>query len=332
MRTRILAAAVCSFLFAQGAFAWDASGHRMITRLAIDGLPADGPVWLKEGNMPDRVADQSTVPDRWRSIKISQLQHAANPDHYFDIEDLEPYGIEFAKIPTLRMEFIKQLMEVRAAKGWKESPKATPGMRDPDKTAEWPGFLPYAILEQYGKLTSAFRVIRVVEAGNDSSRAVELEQAKADATVQMGILAHFVGDAAQPLHTTKHHHGWVGENPKGYSTERTIHAYIDGGVLKHHHLDADAVRPACKFEVSIDSSDPWPMVLEYINRSFTKVEPLYELKKSGELEKESGKEFITSRLADASTMLSALVNSAWKAAAPGKAEIEDFKRYDGGGK
>ena len=22
-----------------------------------------------------------------------------------------------------------------------------------------------------------------------------------------------VGDAAQPLHTTRHHHGWVGDNP-----------------------------------------------------------------------------------------------------------------------
>ena len=47
------------------------------------------------------------------------------------------------------------------------------------------------------------------------------------------------GDIAQPLHTTKHHHGWKGENPNGYTTEYSIHAYIDGGVLKLHRINAD---------------------------------------------------------------------------------------------
>ena len=57
----------------------------------------------------------------------------------------------------------------------------------------------------------------------------------------MGILAHFVGDAAQPLHTTKHHHGWKGDNPNGYTTENSIHAYIDGGVIKTQRIDAEGV-------------------------------------------------------------------------------------------
>ena len=39
----------------------------------------------------------------------------------------------------------------------------------------------------------------------------------------MGVMGHYVGDCAQPLHTTKHHNGWVGENPHGYTTWPGLH-------------------------------------------------------------------------------------------------------------
>src|SRR5712672_2343549 len=45
----------------------------------------------------------------------------------------------------------------------------------------------------------------------------------------MGVMGHYVGDASQPLHTTIHHHGWVGDNPQHYTTSRGFHAWIDGG-------------------------------------------------------------------------------------------------------
>ncbi|MEI7657880.1 MAG: hypothetical protein WCK33_07420 [Phycisphaerae bacterium] len=325
---RRLSAVLCAFLVAPAAMAWDADGHRAITTLAIDGLSGEGPAWLKDKAVARRVADQSTVPDRWRSVKIGQLQHANNPDHYFDVEDLEAYGLEFRRIAPLRLEFVKQLLEIRAAKGWKLPPKPINAARDPDKTQEWPGFLPFAIVEQYGKVQSAFRVIRVLEAMNDPSRAHQLEQAKADATVHLGILAHYVGDAAQPLHTTKHHHGWVGDNPKGFTTDRGFHSYIDGGVLRLHKIDVDSVRPSCTFTVSVDAADPWNDVLGYIERSHAQVEPLYELKRTGDLEKETGKKAVEARLADGATMLAAMVEAAWKAAEPDKKDIADFKRYD----
>ncbi|MCX5690697.1 MAG: hypothetical protein NTV94_13105 [Planctomycetota bacterium] len=324
-------AAICSAIATTTAFAWDASGHRMITTLAIEQLPAQGPVWLKDPAISVRIADQSTVPDRWRSVKIGQLQHASNPDHYFDIEDLQPYELEFKNISPLRVEFIKQLLEIRVQKGWKLPPKAVNAARDPDKTQEWPGFLPFAVMEGYGKLQSSFKVIRVLEKINDPARAHQLEQARADATVQMGLLAHFVGDAAQPLHTTQHHHGWVGDNPKGYTTERGFHAEIDGGVIRLHHIDAASVRPACRGAATVDRKDPWNDVVTYIERSFKQVEPLYELKKTGDLAKDPGKEFIQQRLADASMMLAGLTEAAWEAADPSDSDVADFKKYDGFG-
>ncbi len=324
---------MCSVAFAAVlvpmAGAWDAAGHRVIARLAIEGMPAGTPDWIKSPAAVDRISDQAVVPDRWRSTKVAQLQHSANPDHYFDIEDLEPYDLKFADIPPLRLEFVKALLQTQCRKGWATPPKAVNPARDPDKTQEWPGFLPYSILEQYGKVQSAFRVVRVLEKLNDPRREAQLAQAKADATVNMGILAHYVGDAAQPLHTTKHHHGWVGDNPNGYTTDRGFHSYIDGGVIKHHKIDAADVRPVCKFDAKVDGKDPWPQVIIYIQRSFDQVTPLYELKKTGELEKSPGKEFIEHRLADAASMLEGLYQSAWEAAAPEKADIDEFVKYDG---
>ncbi|MEY3232547.1 MAG: hypothetical protein RL689_2636 [Planctomycetota bacterium] len=325
---RRLSAVLCALLAAPAAMAWDADGHRAITTVAIEGLSAQGPAWLKDKAVAKRVADQSTVPDRWRGVKVSQLAHANNPDHYFDVEDLEAYDLDLRRIAPLRLEFVKQLLEIRAAKGWKLPPKPINPARDPDKTQEWPGFLPFAIAEQYGKVQSAFKVIRVLEAMNEPARAHQLEQAKADATVHLGILAHYVGDAAQPLHTTKHHHGWVGDNPKGYTTDRGFHSYIDGGILRHHRITAETVRPSCRFTRAVDAKDPWNDVLAHLERSHAEVEPFYEFKRTGDLEKEPGKKAVEARLADGATMLAALVEAAWKAAEPDKKDIADFKKFD----
>ena len=60
----------------------------------------------------------------------------------------------------------------------------------------------------------------------------EITNAQANVVYRMGILSHFVGDAAQPLHTTEHFNGWTGENPKGYTTSRRFHSWVDGGFFK----------------------------------------------------------------------------------------------------
>ena len=70
-------------------------------------------------------------------------------------------------------------------------------------------------------------------------------------------------------------------------------------------------------------------MLTYIERSFKQVEPLYELKKTGDLAKDPGKEFIQQRLADAAMMLAGLTQAAWDAAEASDADVADFKKYDG---
>jgi hypothetical protein len=315
-------------ILAAPALAWDAHGHRVIAQLAVEGMGSDAPDWLKDPNTIAQIADQATVPDRWRSNHLPQLTHLNNPDHYIDIEDLAPYGLSLKTLPPLRYEYVKAMVLARERAGDKFQGRPINAAHDTAKTEEWPGFVPYAILEQYGKLQSAFSTIRVLEKLNDPGRANELEMARQNAKYNMGIMAHFVGDAAQPLHLTKHHHGWVGDNPNGYTTDKGFHAYIDGAVLRLHHIDAAMVRPLCKFDIKLDSREPWDDVIDYIGATFQTVEPLYELEKSGELRQDKGRQFICGRLAAGASMLGSMYKAAWDSAAPTDKDTDEFKKYD----
>lgn len=315
---------------ASPARAWDAHGHRLITMLGMERLATakNCPAWLKDPKAIAMVADEAPTPDRWRSSKVPQLKHLNDPDHYIDIEDLDDYGMTLQTVPSLRNEFIKQLALAREKAGSNFKGRPVNPARDTAKTQEWPGFALHSICEGYGKIQIAFMTVRTLEKLNDPKRAPQLEMAKANALVQIGIMSHYLGDCAQPLHTTKHHHGWIGDNPNGYTTDRGIHAYIDGGVLKLHHITADTVRPFVKSELTVNPQDPWNQVLNYVERSHAQVEPLYQLKKSGDLDKEKGKQFIIDRLADAGEFMGIMLKTAWESAEPNDKEVKDFVGFD----
>jgi hypothetical protein len=222
------------------------------------------------------------------------------------------------------------LARERAGAGFKGRP--VNAARDPVKVNEWPGFLPYGMAEQYAKVQNAFLTVRILEKLNDPKRDEQLKMARANAMTNMGLLSHLVGDAAQPLHTTKHHHGWEGENPEGYTKDRGIHSYIDGAIVRHHGIDAKVLVAATTFDGEVNAIDPWDAVVAHIKRSFAQVEPLYKMKKSGELEGEAGKAFIVERLGDAAKTLEAMYQTAWESADPTEKDIADFEKFDNFGR
>src|SRR6266849_3005992 len=137
--------------------------------------------WGPEGHVIDALAELSNAPDRWREVeKGAPALAARNPDHFFD---LDVWGEE--PLPPERWAYVERAAQRRLR------PAAI-------------GFLPFAIGEEYGVLLSAFRD---VQAGRAGGREAALAAA--------GVLAHLAGDAAVPLHATRHHHGWVGPNPEG---------------------------------------------------------------------------------------------------------------------
>jgi hypothetical protein len=327
MKTITTLAAVAGALgIATAAMAWNARGHRTVTLLALDGLPAGMPGYLHEASTRARIAEQAVEPDRWRGTRAVPIAHEANPEHYIDVEDLAPYGLTLATLPEHRYEFVG-LMAVARAK----DPAAFPvEEKDPDRIKSLPGFLPYAIAEHHAKLRSSFNTYRILEAVNDPARADQMEQARQNIISEMGLLSHYVGDAAQPLHTTRHHHGWVGENPNGYTTSNGFHAYIDGKAPDALGLDYDALRPAMAYDLKVEGG-AWRAGLDEVQRSFDQVETLYRMQKDGTLEGPEGKAFLSERLRDGARTLEALYASAWEASAPTPGEISSFIRYSESG-
>src|SRR6185295_18262500 len=122
-------------------------------------------------------------------------------------------------------------------------------------------------------------------------------------------------------------HGWVGDNPNGYSTDNGFHAYIDGKILEIHHLDYESLKGRIKFDTKVSPGDPWSECLAHIQRSYDQVEPLYKMQKDGSLTKETGKELISDRLCDAGSMLAALYDAAWSASKPSDSDIANFIKY-----
>jgi hypothetical protein len=352
----IAAATACAAiaLVPAPALAWDAHGPRIITLLALDGMrsrlanaPAGVamPEFLTSDRVRTMVADQSTVPDRWRSVRIDAHLHARNPEHYINVENLEPFGLTLETIPPLRYEYLRVLAVQKHVhpEAWEtgETPPYDPS-RDPLKIYEWPGFAPHAIVEAYGQLVSSMRVYRQMEAelaaldAGAGERVREtadarLEMARANVLYHMGVLSHFVGDIAQPLHNTRHFNGWVGSNPDGFTTDRGFHAYIDGGVLEHHALTYAGLKDGATTQRTVNARDPWKGTLEHVRRAFEQVRPLYELQKSGDLQKDPGKALITERLRDGADMLGAMYAAAWESSVLTPRDAQDFRRFDGGG-
>ena len=145
----------------------------------------------------------------------------------------------------------------------------------------------------------------------------------------MGVMGHYVGDGAQPLHATVHHHGWVGANPNGYSTNKQFHGWIDGGYFKKVGMPTVAemktdIRTARLVQLGDRAARPeeiLPAVVKYLEATQKEVEPLYVLDKSGALSGNGekgleGKKYLTQRLIVGGQMLGDIWYSAWQQATP----------------
>lgn len=296
------------------AWAWGPHVHRRLTFLALDGLPADAPAWLRDPEIRDRIAFQSNQPDNWRAWKSDVLEHVNNPDHFLDVERLEEFGLTLQTVPKLRGDYLKAMVLAKREHPERVSPydPAT----DPAHVLEWPGFALHAVAEEYAKLQSAFSELRKLEQRGDSVPPARLEQARAVVIEHMGDLSHFLEDLAQPLHTTKHYDGWVGENPAGYRWRKDFHPYVDEGLPEALGLTYKALKAQVSYERQVNAADPWEDVIRHFQRSHEKLARLYELERDGQLDGPEGRELISGRLVDAAAMTSAMIWAAYASSAP----------------
>ena len=323
LTNHLLGFALCALFWATSAAAWDYEGHRIVNQLALASLPTNFPGFVFTAGASERIAFLSGEPDRWRNVRDLPLRHYNGPNHYIDLEELSDYGLEPRALPMLRGDFIAQLAVIR--KAHPEKFAEIDAAHNEDHTRELVGLLPWAITENYAKLKSCFSYLKTFQEAGGTPE--EIANAQEDVIYVMGVMGHYVGDASQPLHTTIHYRGWVGDNPHGYSTDSRIHSWIDGGyfqkvggpdfkALKERLRSANLVsfqghtaRPAEMFQAAI----------EFILEQHQLVEPLYQMEKEGEFSGDGelglkGKPFLENQLLKSGQCLGDIWTPAWRQA------------------
>jgi len=166
----LVLAAMAGWPAASGA--WGMQVHRLITGLAIDGLPPA----LRSLYATQRafVIEHAVDPDLWRVVGLSGDLGPEDPNHFLDIDALgEP--APFAGVP----------------RDW----NAYVARYGADKVEKF-GRLPWRATEVYGKLVEAFKAMgRGTGYGADNVRYLS------------AIMAHYVEDAHQPLHAAENYDG-----------------------------------------------------------------------------------------------------------------------------
>lgn len=302
------------------ALAWDQAGHRTINLLALKALPESFPQFVHTPEARERIAHLASEPDRWRSSPDYPFRHVNEPDHFFDVDYLAGFSLKSESLSPYRYDFVAQLAVARVHNPSIE-PVSDP-KRDPAHYRGHIGFLPWAINEHYAKLRTTFSTLKTFEKYGGTQD--EIHNSLANAIYLMGLMGHFVGDATQPLHTTKHFNGWVGSNPDAFTTNKTFHAWIDGGFLAKAGFDGEAFvkRPLTAKVIeraNTGNEGLFAQTVEFINSQHKLARTLYQLDKDGKLDangKGAGdaRAFLEKQLEAGAQMLADIWLTAWETA------------------
>ena len=305
--------------------AWDYEGHRLVNQLALASLPTNFPSFVKGPAAAERIAFLAGEPDRWRNTPDLTLKQDNGPEHYIDIEELEEYDLKPEQLPIFRYDFQVKLALYRAAHPDKFH--APDPAKNEDHTRQMVGLLPWAMTDMYAKLKSGFSYLKAFEESGGTPE--EIANAQQNIIYVMGVMGHFYGDSSQPLHTTIHHHGWIGSNPNHYSTNSRIHSWIDGGFFnkiggeKVEELKGK-LRPARLIMIGERNANPeevFQVCMNFIGEQNKFVEPLYMLDRDGKLSgdgatRAEGREFLEKQLVKGAQLLGDIWYSAWQEAPP----------------
>src|SRR5262245_23073631 len=279
--------------------AWGLTGHVVITRAAINGLPTEVPAFVKR--QIDWISTRSITPDSYRAASEPFIKAAEDPSHEWHLEQ-----VSFLKtIPRSRIEFVQAIYDEFKRLEKSDPPRAA--LANPTST----GMLPYTAMEVYERLKVTVRTWR--DQQRDKQPSTFTEQ---DAAFYIGWLSHYIADASQPLHSSIHHEGWRGDNPKNFTRDGALHwgfenDFVDLIGLKETDIQA-RVAPARTI------ADPFSAVLAHLARSNTRVEQVYALEQQHALTDKSNaaaRELVYVCTSDGATLLRDLIYSAWTTSA-----------------
>lgn len=180
------------------AFGWGFVGHGIVNEASTHGVPSEMPrffheayprlVWL--GYEPDRLRGAGDAADAFNG-----------PNHFLDYE-----YVEHLELPDDRYEYVDALYESGT-------------LRQFGIDNDTAGFLPWRIAELTQFLEKEWQIW-----SRDDLTSGERESVEEAIIFFSGVLGHFVGDAANPHHSTIHYNGWsVAPAPPGYPTDCATH-------------------------------------------------------------------------------------------------------------
>jgi hypothetical protein len=298
--------------------AWGLRGHTLANLAAVEAIPADGPVFLKEHKA--YIGHLGTIPDTWRSQTEPWLRISEDANHSWYTE-----GFSFIpKPPHSRTEFILRVYD--------EYLKVS--RTDPAQAKllniRYTGLQAYSIIEGYERIKAGMRLYRYA-ARRGAYRFTDIakmyaavsplyrdaaevrKMLAADIAFYSGWVGHYVADAAQPLHNSIHHDGWSGDNPKDYTRDPEIHGRFETEYVNLIAVsEADVVKHVPQRARHLD--DVWPAVLNHSLEAREFVEKVYEMDKRGAfVRKDDGeaREFTHRRLAAGAAFLRDLIYTAW---------------------
>ena len=305
IRALAVAGALAIIAPASAALAWGATGHRIIGTLGVLALPHEIPAFLRTQEAGMDAGELSREPDRWRDSGKTH-DSSRDPAHFVDVDDDGNVlgGPALNALPVTRAGYETALRAVGA-----DSAKA--------------GYLPYAIIDGWQQLTKDFAYWRVLTAAipreqNPQHKAwlerdlVRREQLTIN---DLGIWAHYVGDASQPMHVSVHYNGWGAyPNPNGYTQER-VHVPFEGEFV-HRNVNIEqafaAMAPSAPCEEAVEVC-----VERYLQATAATVVPFFALRKAGGFASGDprGVAFARERVAAGAAALRDFVITAWRASA-----------------
>jgi hypothetical protein len=304
---RVTALALLSALVAPTmAFAWGASGHRMIGELAIQSLPPELPAFLRKAEAARQVAEVAREPDRAKGAS-EPYDSDANAAHHVNVGD----DLKIARGPSLS-----------ALPANREAYDAA--LRALGTNQYRAGYLPYAIIDSWQQVVMDFAYWRADVAGAryaktpaERSWFLQDQWIREGLTIRdLGYLAHFVGDGSQPLHISVHSDGWGNyPNPQNFSATRGFRALLDRTITRGPMEAKDVaahVAPYRNCRCSIQQRTSG-----YLSASQREVIALFQLEKAGGFaaRPDDGKVFVSKRLAAGAAELRDMITDAWRRSA-----------------
>ncbi len=353
MRARTLFGFSLLLSLSTNAFAWGERGHdavsRVATRILAESNDPDaqklGAFLQRKENMLGHLAN---VPDIvWRNTS-KEMDEFTAPSHFIDMDFFLSPGLppKPEDLPT-DVKSLLVAMAKNCARG--KLVPCVPGDTD-NKRIDKAGHAPFRVQTIYEDLVKTFQQIKDLEGKTDKDTKDKDDprtELVSKAILYTGILSHFVGDLANPHHTSSDYDGWD-------TDQGGLHGYFESELVDSYPLDLEATvldeaerHPTMEAKFAKYPKDPlrqaWALALDshqYLDtlRDLDKKYSLLEKSVKGERDsrkkakrkdvketRNQYRNFIILRLATGADALSQFWVNAWREG--GKPDLSFYRSY-----